>query len=136
MTLPKYYDLDDRVQWKNMAAFRDKCNQLLGRSAVITGDAVQLADNQILGNDLTPTELSILNTVNKRFEVLDSWEQSKLRNLTLDQINNEITARQNEINAATNLTQAKTAMLNLLTDDAKAWQIILWLLKREMNELG
>lgn len=79
-------------------------------------------------------EKQVRDIIAKR-ALLDSWEASKLRNLTLDQLNNEITTRQAEINAVTNLTQAKTAMLNLLTDEAKAWRIILWLLKREQEEL-
>ena len=125
------YWIGEEVKWRSLTAFRDRCNQQLGRNAILSVGS----DGYIAGVDLTDAELTTIQRVNVRVDRLDEWESSKLRNLTLDQINTEVTTRQNEINAATNLAQAKTAMLNLLADDAKAWRIILWLLKREMNEL-
>jgi hypothetical protein len=65
---------------------------------------------------------------------LDECEPSKLRNLTFEQLNNEIASLGAEIDAAQNLNEAKAVLKSLLVDDAKAWRVILWLLKREMNE--
>lgn len=125
----KEYWLGEPIPWKS--GFVEACNNALGRTAVVTYGS----DGVISGFDLTSGDLAKIREVNRRYDVLDSKEQSKLRNLTWTQLENEITARQNEINAVTNLAQAKTAMLNLLADEAKAWRIVLWLMKREMNEL-
>jgi hypothetical protein len=113
---------------------RDSYSRLKARFAdrFVGFPGPQVAD---VADDFTVEEEKGFRDILAKRDNLDAWESSKFRNLTLAQVNNEITARQTEINVATNLAQAKTAMLNLLQDDAKAWRIVLWLMKREMNEL-
>lgn len=86
-------------------------------------------------DDFTPSELGIVEDICRSFETLDSWESSKFRNLTLTQINNEVASLDAEIDAAGNLATAKVVLKKILVDNAKVWRIILWLLKREMNQL-
>jgi hypothetical protein len=128
------YYLDGPLLWTDRGAFQANCNSALERNAILYVD-VMPRNYMVASDNLTDAELEIIKSVNKRFDILDSWESSKLRNLTLTQLNTEITTRQNAINACTTLAQAKIELLNLLTDEAKAWRIILWLLKREMNQI-
>lgn len=125
------YDIGEPIRWGDLCLFRDTCNQTLGRVAVVSVGS----DGIISAVDLTAQELLVVQNVNRRFHVLDSWESSKLRNLTLNQLNNEIASLDAEIDAAGNLAAAKVVLKKILADDAKAWRIILWLLKREMNHL-
>lgn len=120
-------ELSDRERDDSYSRLKAKfADRFMGFSTV---RGIDVADN------FTANEEKQLKDIIAKRDTLDSKEQSKLRNLMWTQLENEITARQNEINAVTNLAQAKTAMLNLLADEAKAWRIVLWLMKREMQEL-
>ena len=121
--------LNEPISWKG--GFIEACNQALGRNAVVAYGS----DGLVSGNDLTPAEIAIIKDINKRFSTLDSWEPSKLRNLTIQQINDRIATVQGQIDAVTNVATAKTALNSMYADMQKMARIIIWLLKREMNEL-
>jgi hypothetical protein len=108
------------------------CNQVLGRQAVVKvldGGSVLAVD------DLTPNEIKTIVDINFDRHKLDQWESSKLRSLTIEQINNRIATVQAQIDAVTNIATAKTALNSMYADMQKMARIILWLLKRETGEL-
>jgi hypothetical protein len=71
----------------------------------------------------------------EQFNILDAWESSKLRNLTIQQINDRVATVQAQIDAVTNVATAKTALNSMHADMQKMARVIIWLLKREMNGL-
>jgi hypothetical protein len=85
--------------------------------------------------DLTAGELQSLKEAAKKLDILDTYDASKLRNLTITDINNRIATVQSQIDAVTNVATAKTALNSMYADMQKMARIILWLLKREMNGL-
>ena len=126
----KEYSLGEPINWKE-SNFVALCNQVLGRNAVV----MYSGDGTISGYDLTEAELSKIRDLVHRFNTLDSWESSKLRNLTIEDINNRIAQVQAQIDAVSNVATAKTALNSMYADMQKMARIIIWLLKREMNEL-
>jgi len=88
-----------------------------------------------VSDDFTDSESQRLLDIVDRRDMLDSWEPSKLRNLTIQQINDRIATVQNQIDAVTNVATAKTTLNSMYADMQKMARIIIWLLKREMNEL-
>jgi hypothetical protein len=125
------YQLEGPIQWRGLSEFVQQCNLALGRNAVISAGR----DGLINAIDLSDSDLVTLGLVNKRLNVLDSWESSKLRNLTIQDINNRIATVQTQIDAVTNVATAKTALNSMYADMQKMARVIIWLLKREMNGL-
>jgi len=128
------YWFDEPIRWKSIGSFVQRCNEVLGRNALITGGnegSVSYLD----GYDLTSAELATIKDVNRRFDVLDSWETSKLRNLTITDVENWIATVQAQINAISDLKTAKTALNSTYTITKIMARIIIWLLKREMQEI-
>ena len=82
----------------------------------------------------TLSEIQEIKDSALRFDFLDSWEPSKLRNLTIQDINSRIATVQAQIDAVTNVAAAKTALNSMHADMQKMARIIIWLLKREMGE--
>jgi hypothetical protein len=123
--------LGEYLLWKDSQAFIVRVNSLLGRTAIIRADP----DGALEGTNVTSDELVTMRQVNHNYDMLDSWEPSKLRDLTLQQINNRIATVQAQIDAVTNAATAKTALDSMYADMQKMARIIIWLLKREMNEL-
>ena len=83
----------------------------------------------------TDAEMQTVYDIIRRFDKLDDWEPSKLRNLTIQQINDRIATVQAQIDAVSNVATAKTALNSMYADMQKMARIILWQLRREMGEL-
>jgi hypothetical protein len=126
----KDYNLNEPIRMP-LGRFIDKCNQAIGRPAVTTCGG----DGRVWGIDLTDNDLIKIHEINKALDVVDSWESSKLRNLTIQQINDRIAIVQTQIDAVTNVATAKTALNSMYADMQKMARIIIWLLKREQGEL-
>jgi len=67
--------------------------------------------------------------------VLDAWEASKFRSLSIQDIEGWLATVQTQIDAVTNLATAKTALNSMYADMQKMAKVIIWLLKREMGEI-
>ena len=94
------------------------CNLVLGRLAV----EKVLDDGTVLAVDnLTSAEVKKIWEINRGLHILDGWEPSGLRNLTLTQV-------QTAVNNISDLSSAKAVIMKLA-------EVVLWLLKREMNEV-
>jgi hypothetical protein len=83
----------------------------------------------------TDAELQQAQDAVRDLDRLDSWESSKLRNLTITDINNRIATVQTQIDAVTNVATAKTALNSMYADMQKMARVIIWLLKREMDQI-
>jgi len=126
------YMLGEAVAWKDRISFVAACNSHLARQVVSSADP----DGVIRAfSELSESDLRVIRNVNHNFHTLDSWESSKLRNLTIQQINDRIDTVQAQIDAVTNVATAKTALNSMYADMQKMAQIIIWQLKREMGEL-
>jgi len=88
-----------------------------------------------VADDFTLNEEQEAKEIVAHLNDLDGWESSKLRNLTIQQINDRIATVQAQIDAVSNVATAKTALNSMYADMQKMARIIIWLLKREMNEL-
>ena len=108
------YDLGEPI--RRLADFVLRCNSALGRTGLVTAGS----DGLISAVDLTPEELETIKRVNKAFDKLDSWEPTRLRDLTLAQV-------EAKVDSISNLTEAKAVIKTMA-------RILLWLLKREMGE--
>jgi len=108
------------------------CNQVLGRLAV----EKVLDDGTILAVDnLTSAEVKKIWEINRGLHVLDAWEPSKFRNLTMTDVEKRIAAVRAQIDAISDLNPAKTALNSMYADMQKMARVIIWLLKREMQEI-
>lgn len=102
----------------DLTDFMNRANAKLGREAVQSVGS----DGFITGFNITEDEMRILREVNHKIDMLDSIDPAKLRKLTIAQLNAQI-------DALTSLADTKTVL--------KVYgRVLLWLVKREINELG
>jgi hypothetical protein len=130
--LEKTYSLGEPIQWKSLGSFIQRCNQVLGRNAVVSAGS----DGLISAIDLTTQEIATIKDIIAKRDILDSREVSKFRNLTPEQVENKLTEINNEIDAITNLAQVKALLKKLAGFEAVLFRGWKWYLDREEGKLA
>jgi len=114
------YLLGEPIFWRNLFKFKERCNTVLGRAAVVSVGFDGLGGH-ILAIDLTNGELDTIRLVNRFRNFLDQFDPQNTRTFTLAQL-------ENAVDSITNLADAK-AFLKRLS------RVVFWLMKRELAEL-